>query len=598
MFYTMTFQGLNLIYLNRLHVLFILFFMGSLFKLSAQYEGGSGRQEALSSTSVLQLNDGTAAATTSLVFTTGVSDMFEISQNLNTLTLEYRTANGQRAYFETGNVALTFQTNPGSATLNGTTTQAPNNGVATFTGLSVSALGSGYQLLASGASSTSATSTAFTVYSVNAGGSGRQDAMADGVDGVSTLSGQVFWIGGGGSSPTAWNDPLNWFPNTAVPGATARLAMEPNNNGHNPILDQNRTVFSFNFNGASKKAVLGNFNLTLTGTVAGANANNFFQSNGTGTLKRSITNATSFTFPLGNANYNPVTIVNNNLASDVFSVKVRDEVLVDGTSGGQVADPHVNATWDISKTNANTGSGVDFVFQWESSQERNSIANFSLNHHNGTDWDFAVNTSNSVTGSTTKIMNHYGYTGTFSPFAIGYQNTPLPLELLYFNAECKPQGVTALSWATASEINSAYFELQSSDDMLHWTILKTIPALGFHSSTYQYPEVLDSKPSQTTRYYRLKQVDLDGEYRYFQTLAAYCPLSGTTISLYPNPTAEHLHIQGAQAGVSWEIIDMTGRRILNGTITERPLQSISILGLPAGIYRLKLPTISLPLIIQ
>ena len=134
--------------------------------------------------------------------------------------------------------------------------------------------------------------------------------------------------------------------------------------------------------------------------------------------------------------------------------------------------------------------------------------------------------------------------------------------------------------------------------MLHWTILKTIPALGFHSSTYQYPEVLDSKPSQTTRYYRLKQVDLDGEYRYFQTLAAYCPFSGTSISLYPNPTAEHLHIQGAQAGVSWEIIDMTGRRILNGTINERPLQSISILGLPDGIYRLKLPTISLPFIIQ
>ncbi len=563
-----------------------------------QFEGSSGRQDALSSTKVLQLNDGVAAVTSSLVFTVGVGDMFEISQNLNTLTLEYRTANGQLAYFETGNVALTFQTNPGSATLNGTTTQTPNNGVATFTGLSVSALGSGYQLLASGASSTSATSTAFTVYSVNAGGSGRQDAMADGVDGIGTLSGQVFWVGGGGSSPTAWNDPLNWFPNTAVPSTSARLAMEPNNNGHNPILDQNRTVFSFNFNGANKKIVLGNFNLTPTGTLVGANANNFVQTNGTGTLLRSIVAAGSFTYPVGNANYNPVTIVNNNSASDVFSVKVRDEVLVNGTWGRQVADPHVNATWDISKTNSNTGSGVDFVFQWESSQERNSIANFSLNRHNGTDWNFAVNTSNSVTGSSTKIMNHNGYTGTFSQFAIGDHNTPLPIKLLYFTAECNPQGSRVLRWATASEINSDYFELQSSDDMLHWTNLKTIPALGFHSSTYQYPEVVDSKPSQTTKYYRLKQVDLDGEYTYFQTIAAHCPLSATSVSLYPNPTAEDLHIQGAQTGVSWEILDITGRRIRTGTINDRPLQSISILGLPAGIYRLKLPTISFSFIIQ
>jgi hypothetical protein len=272
--------------------------------------------------------------------------------------------------------------------------------------------------------------------------------------------------------------------------------------------------------------------------------------------------------------------------------------LVNGTWGRQVADPHVNATWDISKTNSNTGSGVDLVFQWESSQERNSIANFNLNRHNGTDWDFAVNTSKAVTGSTTKIMNHRGYTGTFSQFAIGDQNTPLPIKLLYFTAECNPQGSRVLRWATASEINSDYFELQSSDDMLHWTNLKTIPALGFHSSTYQYPELVDSKPSQTTKYYRLKQVDLDGEYTYFQTIAAHCPLSATSVSLYPNPTAEDLHIQGAQTGVSWEILDITGRRIRTGTINERPLQSISILGLPAGIYRLKLQTISFPFIIQ
>ena len=88
------------------------------------------------------------------------------------------------------------------------------------------------------------------------------------------------------------------------------------------------------------------------------------------------------------------------------------------------------------------------------------------------------------------------------------------------------------------------------------------------------------------------------EYTYFQAIAAHCPFSATSISLYPNPTAEDLHIQGAQSGVSWEILDMTGRRIRTGTINDRPLQSISILGLPAGIYRLKLPTISLPFIIQ
>jgi hypothetical protein len=422
------------------------------------------------------------------------------------------------------------------------------------------------------------------------GGSGDGDVKSARL--TSSYLGEIEWVG---STSTDWNTTSNWRQTTLPVDGRVKISTSAVRDLH---LDQNRTINTLDFNGAGRKVLTGNFNLTVNTGFVGANSTNYVKTTGTGTVKTSITNAASFTFPVGNANYNPVTVVNNNSASDVFSVKVRDEVLVNGTSGGQVADPHVNATWDISKTNANTGSGVDFIFQWASSQERNSIANFSLNHHNGTDWDFAANTSNSVTGSTTKIMNHYGYTGTFSPFAIGYQNTTLPINLLYFTAECKSQGGTVLSWATATEINSDYLELQSSDDMLHWTILKTIPALGFHTSTYHYPEVLDPEPSQTTRYYRLKQVDFDGNQEYFQAVAAHCPGSATAISLYPNPATEQLHIQGAQAGEPWEIIDMTGRRIRNGTINKRPLQIISILGLPAGLYHLKLSTTSLPFIIQ
>jgi hypothetical protein len=555
----------------------------------AQYLGGNGRGE-ITEIVLTKLLDGTTASATDIIFT--ISPINTMLPGTFSAAVQVVGSNNLR-FNSSASIALAIGNNPGSGTLSGTTTVAASLGFAEFTGLSINNAGTGYTLTATSTGLSTATSSAFEIEGNRyAGGSG------DGYTNNSVLNtpagGQIIWRGG---TSTDWATASNWYP-VVVPSSTDAISIENNSFTNNPILDGNRTIASVDFGGAAKKIEVGSFNLTVSEVMFNADANNFVKTASYGVLKKSITNATSFTFPVGNANYNPVTIVNNNSASDVFSVKVRDEVLVKGTWGGQVADPHVNATWDISKTNANTGSGVDFVFQWASSQERNSIANFSLNHHNGTDWDFAANTSNSVTGSTTKIMNHYGYTGTFSPFAIGYQNTPLPLELLYFNAECKPQGVTALSWATASEINSAYFELQSSDDMLHWTILKTIPALGFHSSTYQYPEVLDSKPSQTTRYYRLKQVDLDGEYRYFQTLAAYCPFSGTSISLYPNPTAEHLHIQGAQAGVSWEIIDMTGRRILNGTINERPLQSISILGLPDGIYRLKLPTISLPFIIQ
>jgi hypothetical protein len=527
--------------------------------------------------------------------------MLELSQQF-ILKLEYRTANGQLAYFETGNVSLTFQTNPSGATLGGTTTLAATAGVVQFSGLSIDKIGTGYELLASGAASTSAVSNSLSVFSLGIGGSGRQEAMADVSSGLGTLSGQVFWVGGLGATPTAWNDPLNWFPNTLVPDQNARLALEPNNNGHNPILDQNRTVNSLNFNGANKKVELGNYTLTLTADATGVNSNNYFKTNGSGKLKRlAIPNNEGFTFPVGNSAYNPISITNRTGTPDDFSVRVLDEIYEYGTFGNPNTEPRVKRTWDIDKLNptANADNGVDFAFNWNSNEVSNPApSNYTLFHHdaNGNGWGQVVTgTRDPNFNPAANSMIWTGYKGSFSPFGVGDQNAPLPVELLYFTAECKPQG-TSLNWATASEVNSAYFELQRSDNMIHWTLLKTIPALGFHSSTYHYPEVLDTEPSQATRYYRLKQVDFDGKHEYFQAVAAFCPGSATAISLYPNPAAEQLHIQGAQAGDPWEILDMTGRRIRTGTIGDQPLHRISILDLPAGLYRIHVSTTSFPFV--
>jgi N-acetylneuraminic acid mutarotase len=64
----------------------------------------------------------------------------------------------------TGSVSLAFSTNPGGATLGGTTTVAAVAGVATFSNLTVSATGVGYVLGASAAGVTSGLSNAFDVF--------------------------------------------------------------------------------------------------------------------------------------------------------------------------------------------------------------------------------------------------------------------------------------------------------------------------------------------------------------------------------------------------------------------------------------------------
>ena len=64
----------------------------------------------------------------------------------------------------TGSISLAFSTNPGGATLGGTTTVAAVAGVATFSNLTVSATGVGYVLGASAAGLTSGVSNAFDVF--------------------------------------------------------------------------------------------------------------------------------------------------------------------------------------------------------------------------------------------------------------------------------------------------------------------------------------------------------------------------------------------------------------------------------------------------
>jgi hypothetical protein len=490
--------------------------------------------------------------------------------------VEIQDAVGNLAAFSnlaSGSVALAIENNPSSGTLSGTTPVSAVDGIATFSGMSINNFGLEYTLKAT-VSSLSGISAGFDILNMYGGGSGDGGARLLGP--IVTLSGQVFWIGGLGTNPTAWNDPLNWRPNTNVPGSSDRLAMEPNNNGHNPILDQDRTIQSINFNGSNKKVELGNNNLTINGELLGTNSDNYFKTNGTGLLIKNIPTSESFQFPVGNTNYNPVTITNNNASSDEFSVKVRDEVLVKGTSGSQVTDPHVNATWDINKTNTNTGSGIDLTFQWESTQEANSISSFALNHYNSStsDWQIAIGTSATPSGITTKTMTHTDYTGTFSPFAIGDGITPLPIDIISFNA--KPNNnVVDLTWTSYSE-NTNPFNILKSNDGVNWIMIGTLHP---NDNNVQYL-FTDHKPA-SINYYQLSQLDQNNVLQYSDIRVVN--FNDNTLTVFPNPNNGDFTIQSKRI-VQFQICDYTGKVVLVGD-NSTPLIKTNLI---KGIYFIKI----------
>lgn len=88
-----------------------------------------------------------------------------------------------------------------------------------------------------------------------------------------------------------------------------------------------------------------------------------------------------------------------------------------------------------------------------------------------------------------------GFTG-FSGYALGDIVTPdigLPVELTYFNAKCIDDKVT-INWTTASEENSAYFEVEHSSDAIHFTAIKRIETAQKSNQVKNY-EFIDVYPS-------------------------------------------------------------------------------------------------------
>jgi hypothetical protein len=283
--------------------------------------------------------------------------------------------------------------------------------------------------------------------------------------------------------------------------------------------------------------IMGSNNVTLGSAISSISGmpTYYFQTNGTGEVIRSLSNTSTLQFPLGNSSYNPVSITNNSGSVDNFSVRVLDAI---ENNSNLSAATYVNRTWDIGKTTSNTGAGIAFTFNWNAGEIVNgTLANPILNHY-GTYWETATGTSTAAAGSPILSLTHTGYMGTFSPFAISDASTPLPVSMASFNLNCSLEDVE-LKWQTASEHNSDYFQLETSLDGINWEIVQTIPAAGLSQELLNY-SATDLDAARKQKYYRLKQVDFNGDFEMYGPLKADCSVESNNIVLYPNPCESHL----------------------------------------------------------
>ncbi|MCX6214778.1 endonuclease/exonuclease/phosphatase family protein [Spirosoma sp.] len=119
---------------------------------------------------------------------------------------------------------------------------------------------------------------------------------------------------------------------------------------------------------------------------------------------------------------------------------------------------------------------------------------------------------------------------TFARFTL---SGPLPVRLTSFTAKAVGETV-GISWTTANETNSAYFEVERSADAREFASISRVAAAGDAQATKNYG-LVDEHPLSGTNYYRLKQVDLDGKTAYSTIVSVVMDNLMPAMELLGNP---------------------------------------------------------------
>jgi len=396
------------------------------------------------------------------------------------------------------------------------------------------------------------------------------------------------WIGGSNKN---WNNPSNWC--SGIPADNGRMVDISTAAVNDIALDNNRRLATLNFNGSSRKILLGDYELSVD-SIIGGDSLNYIRTNGNGRLKQSIGQGERRVFPVGNSSYNPVVIENNNAGDDVFSVLVVDSVRMNGLTGDAILTPHVNRIWDINKLNPSNASGVDFTFSWSDTEETAPMSGYYLNHYEaGVGWEVPTITGvaslDSADGERT--LHLPGYTGFFSPFAVGDDPViPLPVSLLYFRIQCDTY-TPMFEWATAAEINNSHFTLSTANEDQEWTVIAEVPGAIYSNSERQYQLPLPQLRYNKTQYFKLSQQDLNGDsksvgFLSFISCDAFPGEESQLPKVFPNPVFDESFVTGLDPNSIFTITNISGSQIVQGQVAENGTLILE-LPFPCGMYFLQ-----------
>ena len=160
----------------------------------------------------------------------------------------------------------------------------------------------------------------------------------------------------------------------------------------------------------------------------------------------------------------------------------------------------------------------------------------------------------------------------------------LAVNLLSFTAS-KSGHNTILNWQTAVEENNKYFSIERSGDSRIYSTIGIVKSNGNEKQTNNY-SLIDNSPLHGINYYRLRQVNSDGNYVYSNVVYVDFSLL-TGLKLYPNPAKDYVTVYGLSPNSknTLLLINSTGG-ILSINEVYASSYNLNIKQLSAGTYDL------------
>ncbi|MEP7237787.1 MAG: T9SS type A sorting domain-containing protein [Ferruginibacter sp.] len=166
----------------------------------------------------------------------------------------------------------------------------------------------------------------------------------------------------------------------------------------------------------------------------------------------------------------------------------------------------------------------------------------------------------------------------------------LPVNLKAFRAMAETNNKVKVFWTTEYEKDNSYFDIERSADGVNFTATGRVPGQNQHGILLDY-YFYDYNAMKGISYYRLKQVDIDGNFSYSPIERVGYSATGNSVDVYPNPAPGREFkislLKNIPGNIDVVVFDLNGRLQLQQQFSNSNTLTVNH-SLPAGTYMVKI----------